>query len=437
MKQLHSSTWALLGLSAIVVACSAKPVPGGPGTGGTGNSGTGGMTTSSGTGGTGGDGGAGGDIIFPAGSSGTGGGMACNPGLPDKDNDGDGFTENEGDCNDCDKNVNPNAVEVPTPEVADAGPDAGPPMDPADEDCDGMIDEAPTPCDTGLMLNSEEPLDAAKAVGMCQFVKTAKWVLADGSPIPVDATKLANFHLGHGIMAKFGTNNKSREGANMLMLSSGTARDKTSAESVYRTFDKGYTSNAPFGFPKPSAACPGVTTGLPHDATGVQIEMNVPTNAQSASFDFQFFTYEWHDYICKQFNDFFVAHVEPFPMGQMDGNVAFDGSKNPISVNNAFIDACNCPTPPCIGGGVSFACGLGKAAIAGTPFESDLANPGWTHGSTGWLRTTMPVTPGSTFRIRLVTYDSSDGNLDSSTLIDNWQWYGTPGTTGTIILPPE
>jgi hypothetical protein len=90
-----------------------------------------------------------------------------------------------------------------------------------------------------------------------------------------------------------------------------------------------------------------------------------------------------------------------------------------------------------VGGGVSFACGLGKAAIAGTPFESDLANPGWTHGSTGWLRTTMPVTPGSTFRIRLVTYDSSDGNLDSSTLIDNWQWYGTPGTTGTIILPPE
>ncbi len=442
MKQLDSSTWALLvGLSAILVACSAKPVPGGPGTGGTGNNGTGGMSTSSGMGGTGGSGG---DIVFPVGSGGAGGSTACNPGLPDKDNDGDGFTENEGDCNDCYKYVNPSAVEVPTPVMPDGGVADGGDADagmvsyePADEDCDGQIDEAPTPCDMGLMLNSEEPLDATKAIGMCAFVKSAKWVLADGSPIPSDAAKLANFHLGHGIMPKFGTNNKAREGANMLMLSSGTARDKSSAESVYRTFDKGYTSNAPFGFPKASAACPGVTTGLPHDATGVQIEVNVPTNAQSASFDFQFFTYEWHDYICKQFNDFFIAHVEPFPMGQMDGNVAVDGSKNPISVNNAFIDACTCPTPPCLGGGIPFACGLGKTAIAGTPFESDLANPGWSHGSTGWLRTTMPVTPGSTFRIRLVTYDSSDGNLDSSTLIDNWQWYGIPGKNETVILPPE
>jgi len=370
------------------------------------------MTTSSGTGGTGGDAGAGGDIIFPAGSSGTGGGMACNPGLPDKDNDGDGFTENEGDCNDCDKNVNPNAVEVPTPEVVDGGPDAGPPMDPADEDCDGMIDEAPTPCDTGLMLNSEEPLDATKAIGMCQFVKTAKWVLADGSPIPADATKLANFHLGHGIMAKFGTNNKPREGANMLMLSSGTARDKTSAESVYRTFDKGYTSNAPFGFPKPSAACPGVTTGLPHDATGVQIEMNVPTNAQSASFDFQFFTYEWHDYICKQFNDFFVAHVEPFPMGQMDGNVAFDGMKNPISVNNGFFDVCapkSCNV-----------CPAGIADLQGTGMQ--VGNQG---GATKWLFNDVPTVPGEIITLDLIIFDVEDSLNNSLTLLDNWKWNTT------------
>lgn len=437
MKQLGTSTWVLLvGLSAIVAACSAKPAGGGfTGSGGS-NNGAGGMASTASSSGNGGDGGL--DLV---GSGGSGGSNVNCAGAPDKDNDGDGYTEAQNDCNDCDKNVNPGAVEVPTPVTPDGGvPDGGMESVPVDENCNGAIDEPPTPCDTGLMLNSEEPMDAVKAIGMCDFVKSAKWVLADGSPLPVDATKLKNFHLGHGIMSKFGTNNNAQEGAAMLMLSSGTARDKGNGESVYRTFDKGYTSNAPAGFPKPSPACPGVTTGLPHDATGVQIEVNVPKNAQSASFDFQFFTYEWHDFICKQFNDFFVAHVEPYPMGQLDGNVAFDGNKNPISVNNAFINACNCPgNPPgtCDGGGVSFTCALGKTYLAGTPFESDLANPGWTHGSTGWLRTTMPVTPGGTFRIRLVTYDSTDGNLDSSTLIDNWQWYGTPGTPYTEIIEPH
>ena len=438
MKRLNSyACVVLVGLSTILAACPS-PSPGGPfGSGGSGNNGAGSGTSSS-SGGLGGSGGEGGLILV--GSGGAGGSSTNCAGASDKDNDGDGYTEAEGDCNDCDKNVNPGAVEVPTPENADAGPDAGPATEAADENCNGQTDEAPTPCDTGLTLNSEDPMDATKAIGMCDFVKSAKWVLADGSPAPVDATKLKNFHLGHGILPKFGTNNKPQEGVNMLMLSSGTARDKGNGESVYRTFDKTYTSNAPFGFPKASAACPGVTTGLPHDATGVQIEVNVPTNALSATFDFQFFTYEWHDFICQQFNDFFVAHVEPFPMGQTDGNVAFDGMGNPISVNNAFIRACGCPgNPPgnCDGGGVSFTCALGKTALAGTPFESDLANPNWTHGSTGWLRTTIPVTPGGTFRIRLVTYDSSDGNLDSSTLIDNWQWYGTPGKVHTEEPPPK
>ena len=435
MKRLSSSTWVLLvGLSAIVAAtggaCAAKQQSTFDGSGGKAGS-TNSSSSSSGTNGTGGDGGDGGGWIPPT-DGGDNDSGTCNEGPPDKDNDGDGYTENEGDCYDCDKNINPGAVEV----IVD-GEDAGAPVD---ENCNKETDEPPPTCDSGLALNSEDPMDAAKAIGLCNFVKSAKWVLADGSPIPVDATKLANFHLGHGILPKFGTNNTPQEGVNMLMLSSGTARNKGDGESVYRTFDKNYTSNAPFGFPKASPACPGVTTGLPHDATGVQIEVNVPTNALSATFDFQFFTYEWHDFICEQFNDFFVAHVEPFPMGQTDGNIAFDKTGNPISVNNAFIDACGCPgNPPdaCAAGGISFTCALGKTFLAGTPFESDLANPGWTHGSTGWLRTTLPVKPGDTFRIRLVTYDSSDGNLDSSTLIDNWQWYGKAGEIGTIDIPPK
>ena len=41
----------------------------------------------------------------------TGSGVNCDA-LPDEDKDMDGFTINQGDCNDCDANVNPNAIEV-------------------------------------------------------------------------------------------------------------------------------------------------------------------------------------------------------------------------------------------------------------------------------------------------------------------------------------
>src|SRR5262249_16923416 len=139
-----------------------------------------------------------------------------------------------------------------------------------------------------------------------------------------------------------------QEGKALLALSSGAARRSDQPGFMHRNFDKGYTSNSPFGFPKESASCPGVTTKAPHDATGLEVEIKAPTNALGFSFDFNFFTYEWPQFICTDFNDFFVANLTPIPMGQSDGNISFDQQMNPISVNNAFLGACGCPSgPPC------------------------------------------------------------------------------------------
>jgi hypothetical protein len=384
--------------------------------------------------------GEGGDIGFDGGPAGTGsGGSAptCTPGGMNDDVDNDGFTPAEGDCDDCDPFSNPNALEV----IATDGSKA------KDENCNGKIDEvAPEgTCDQGIDIADLDPLSVPKAVELCKIssgpkdwgVVSAQWVLADGSP--PSAADLTNFHLGHGFLSAFGANVKVRAGERMLGLSSGTARGPN--DPGYQDvggFNKGYTGNHPMGFPKESPACPGTTTGEPHDPTGVEVTVRAPSNAHGFSFDFDFFTYEWPDYICSPYNDFFVAILSPMPMGQLDGNISFDSMGNPVSVNNAFVEVCGCfgnPPNPCSAGGKTFTCALGDTDLIGTGFGFD-SSDGQDHGSTGWLQTTAPVEPGKEITLRWAVYDSGDGAFDTTTLIDNWKWLATPGiTVGTDPVP--
>jgi hypothetical protein len=429
----------LVAIGGINACSSSPPSAGGSGGFGTGTSGGGGNATGAGgktstsTGGSGGTG-----IITTSGGSDAG---PCDVKDPNADMDHDGYSPAQGDCNDCDPNVNPGAVDAL--EKTDGGPGVV-----TDNDCDGKA-QLPQPCDDGLKFDSQDPMDGAKAIGgLCtKWVTSAKWVLADGSPPPVDATHLANFHLGHGILPDFGASNPPQEGKRLLVLSSGTARRPTDPGFVHRNFDKGYQGSPPFGFPKESPSCPGVTTKEPHDAAGLELEIQAPTNAQGFSFDFNFFTYEWPQYICTEFNDFFVANLSPFPAGQKDGNISFDALGNPISVNNAFLDVCGCPgnlpgkcTVPPDKPSKPFDCALGIKGLTGTDFATDDTNAGFTNGSTGWLVTSAPVEKAQKITLRFVTYDSSDGNVDSTTLIDNFQWSAEPGTVQTIVYdggPPK
>ena len=284
-----------------------------------------------------------------------------------------------------------------------------------------------------------------KAVDICKTsngmldnwgIVSAKWVMADGSPPPTTQPQLDNFHLGHGILSAFGSTVRVRKGVRMLGLSSGTARQPTDPgyQSV-QGFDKGYTGGSPMGFPKESPACPGTLTGQPHDPTGVEITVNTPSNVQGFSFDFDFFTYEWPGFICSSYNDFFVAILSPIPMGQTDGNISFDSVGNPVSVNNAFLDVCGClgnPPKPCSAGGKSFPCALGDLDLLGTGFGFDTTG-GQDHGSTGWLTTRAPVARNSQLVLRWAVYDSADGILDTTTLVDDWQWIAEPGVIVSTV----
>jgi hypothetical protein len=430
MLRSRSASLALGLLSVVALSCKAGS---GDAAGGGGN-------------GVEGSGGQGGSPATPAsttvvssgfnvgGGTGEGGGIICNPGGPDDDVDLDGWTPNQGDCEDCDPNRNPNAIEVPTAEG-----------DPAfDENCDGEVDEPEEPpCDAGIPVDDMEPLKAATAIELCKVstgandwgVVSAAWVLADGSPPPAQTQ---NFHLGHGFLAAFGPNVAVRRGERMLAVSSGTARQPT--DPGYQNvggFSKGYTSNHPQGFPKESPACPGTLTGTPNDATGVEMVVRTPSNATGFSFDFDFYTYEWPGYVCSTYNDFFIAILDPIPMGQTDGNISFDSAGNPISVNNALLEVCGCPgnpPNPCYAGGKTFNCSLGNIQLIGTGFGFDTAFSD--HGATSWLRTTAPVPKNAEIKIRFAAYDSGDGILDSTALVDNFKWIATPGVTvGTNPVP--
>ena len=312
----------------------------------------------------------------------------------------------------------------------------------------------PGPCDDGLALDDPDPVHAAQAIELCTpltdprkwGLKSAKWVLPDGAdpstmtPLPgaSKAQAMANYPLGHGILSAFGPAVDVQAGKRMLGLSSGTAREPTDPgyENVVG-FDKMYTCGNPVGFPKESPACPGITTGQPHDGIALEVELTAPTNAKGFSFSFNFFTYEWPGYICSKYNDFFVALRMPFPAGQSDGNISFDSQGNPVSVNNAFLEECGCAPlgPPCTAGGKSFTCSLGDAQLAGTGFGKDTAVTD--HGSTYWLQTSAPVAPHESFTLRWSVYDSGDGFLDTTTLVDDFRWIATPVAVATtpVAMP--
>ncbi|WP_437305015.1 hypothetical protein [Sorangium sp. So ce388] len=347
----------------------------------------------------------------------TGSSVSCG-GLPEDDADGDGFSELQGDCDDCNALVNPNALELAT-----VGGDGGASPEPVDDDCDGIADNVPGPCDEGLPLDDADPLNAAKAVELCKISKgpgdwgvvSAAWVMVDGSPPPAQEEQLANFHLGHGLLPGFGPNVTPKGGARLLALSSGTARqqDDEGFESP-SGFDKRYEGDFPDGFPKDPRDCGDLVPAKPSDPTAIEITIRVPSNVHGFSFNVNYVTYDW-PYACTDFNDYFIAFLSPRPTDLIDGHILFDGASNAMSINNKFIEVCTCEGgPPCNLDGLMYACPRGTRELLGTGFEG--------RAGTSWLVTSAPVEPNQEIKIRWGAYDAGDHLLDSTGLVDNWRW---------------
>jgi len=136
-----------------------------------------------------------------------------------------------------------------------------------------------------------------------------------------------------------------------------------------------------------------------HDASILTLNFQVPAGSNCLSFDFEFLSEEFPEYVGSAYNDYFYA--------ELDGiNISFDTAGNIINVNNNFFD-------PAI-----------------TP-------PNSYDGQTPLLVTTAKVTGGSSITLQFEVGDVGDNWYDTAVFIDNLRIrYRPPGLCqpGTVYV---
>ncbi len=356
--------------------------------------------------------------------------LDCTTSLSHQDADYDGFSPDLGDCDDCNPEVNPVALDVPGNGI--------------DEDCDGSDLDQPMSCDAPLRADSDTPADAARALGMCNVaaqidrhwgLRSAKWKRIDGGDELEDPLQV-------WLPESFGAVTP-HEGARLFVMSTGVARDAddkeftpecdlfTSADQGMGDFSNGVVPPAPY--PVDSSQCPADSLGsegaLAYNDVGLELYLRAPSNARSLAFDSIFFTHEYPSWVCSPFNDFFVVFMTPTPKGldanrrsKDDKNVVYDSRGDLVGVNTALLASCRESDLA----KREIPCELGPALLAGTGFDRGEATCGVTAenqevggASTGWLRTVVPVEPGSMLTLHFMLWDSDDPSLDSTVVIDN------------------
>jgi hypothetical protein len=363
---------------------------------------------------------------------------------PNEDKDMDGWTIAQGDCNDCDPNVNPGAIDVAQTVGADGG------LTPAvDSDCDGKFDP-PQACDVGLALADVDANDGAKSIELCQFTtetpatpKEKIWGVISAAYVRADGTAFATPGTQVGLQSTWGTNVVPQGGSNMLAMSSGRARVPNQAGVCgSETCEGAGAGTAPPNFPQDNPSCP--PSQDINDDVALEVTVRAPTNATGYRFNIKFHSFEFPYWVCNEYNDQFIALVSPAPVGAINGNIAFDSLHNPVSVNLGFFDVCSpadksdfaascfgtCPTP------ANPYCPAGSSQLLGTGFDVwEPETDDGVAGATSWLVTQAPVQGGTDVTIRFAIWDTGDDAYDSTILIDNFQWIATAGTVAVGTHP--
>ena len=381
----------------------------------------------------------------------------CDGLVDDTDLDGDGFGACSSDCCDVDGGgcegaslVNPGAFEVDDNGV--------------DDDCDGELDEPTPTCDAGLTSSSSDGDDYARAMELCQFtdedprdpvarvwgVIDAHFSRTNGKDLPLPVQR--------SLRGDFGDIIDPEAGQRMAALSTGHAADATDTDPAYAPFQNGVNlatqSEAPAdwlnvnegSFPNP-AGCQEPGDTLAHDPIMLTLRVRVPTNARSFSLMMQFFSAEYPEWVCSEYNDFFLALVESSAENPEDKNIAIydDGDTvwpvgvNLVNVAEGLFTQCENGEIGCSGPSPTVYEGcLGTALLEGTGFDAPdntcEASQDIAGGGTGWLRMSGNATPGEIMELRFAIWDTTGHLFDSLVLLDAFEWSLDGASPG--VAPP-
>jgi hypothetical protein len=270
-----------------------------------------------------------------------------------------------------------------------------------------MVDDNNPSCDSAS-AGSKDPNEFAHSMEICD-ARFFKGAMTAG---PSDM-KARNVLSKLGILTP-------KAGANFAFLSSGVAVDETGTgfKNPQQGTDFSNTGTNPLPNLMGADSCGQADQTNVHDYTELVIQLHAPTNVQSFSFQFQFFSGEYPQFVCTDYNDEFLAIVQSTKTYPTATNISYDAGMHPITVNSGFFTVCqndtskpqtqNCTHPP--------------TDNNGTGYEKAYLGVGIPGGSTGWLSTTAPIAPNEDVTLRFVIFDEGDGVLDSSVLIDNFQW---------------
>jgi len=339
------------------------------------------------------------------------------------DNDNDGWTDCAGDCDDNDSLINPCAFDTDKASGDPVG------IDGKDNDCDGFIDNRRV-CDGNLASgHNNTPADYASAMDVCDNVKCTQVQTAIWYGPQVTLARRITAHMGQNYVPKIGKF--------MTFFSTGVADDNTDSPN-YRTGD-GTILGTSFMHPSPLKSNQNVNpcgNGQDEsmvkilDYTELRLTLKAPINAGSFAFDFNFFSEEYPAYVCRGYNDTFLAMLtsQKYKQGY---EIAYDGNNARLNVNNSFFQACTSIVPADMLG-YTHNCSMPLSNLNGTSYEIKYCCSNFTDGNlnkgsggTGWLRTTAPINPGETFTLSFIIFDEGDALMDSAVNIDNFRWGST------------
>ena len=307
--------------------------------------------------------------------------------------------------------------------------------DGTDNDCDGTKEEMPTTCDALASLDKTKPLDYARAIELCDTDHTCDL----DKKCPGELACVDN-KCRRVLKASFnsGSDPRSRTISKLLAKAKNASLNGPRMGESFAILASGLTEYDPYNGVCPQQGTMFGNTGVDpdpkasdkeaNDMSELTLEILVPTNARSFSFDFHFLTTEYPDFLDTQFNDTFWVHLES---KKFKGNISFDKNGTPIRLNSAFFDICD-PYPP--KPKTSQFCTQSAKELDGTGYYLECySQTEPAGGSTGWLTTTAPVEPGEKITLTFSIFDKGDEILDSHVLIDNFRWKLDPAqkpTTG-------